>query len=39
VVKLLAQGDIAVALTVRLDKASQSALDKIVKAGGSFEVI
>ncbi len=38
-VKLLAQGDIAVALTVRLDKASQSALDKIVKAGGSFEVI
>lgn len=38
-VKLLAQGDIAVALTVKLDKASQSALDKIVKAGGSFEAI
>lgn len=38
-VKLLAQGDISVALTVRLDKASQSALEKIVKAGGSFEAI
>jgi len=38
-VKLLAQGDITVSLTVRLDKASQSALDKIVKAGGSFEAI
>jgi large subunit ribosomal protein L15 len=38
-VKLLAQGDITVALTVKLDKASQSALDKIVKAGGSFEAI
>lgn len=38
-VKLLAQGEITVALTVRLDKASQSAMDKIVKAGGSFEAI
>ena len=38
-VKLLAQGDVSVALTVKLDKASQSAVDKITKAGGSFEMI
>jgi large subunit ribosomal protein L15 len=36
-VKLLADGDIAIPLTVRLDKASQAAIDKIVKAGGAFE--
>lgn len=38
-VKLLAQGDIAVALNVKLDKASQSAVEKIQKAGGTFEAI
>lgn len=38
-VKLLAQGDIAVALTVKLDKASQSAVDKIIKAGGTYEAL
>lgn len=36
-VKLLAQGDITVALNVKLDKASQSAIEKIQKAGGTFE--
>ncbi len=36
-VKLLADGEIAISLTVRLDKASQAAIDKIVKAGGTFE--
>ncbi len=36
-VKLLADGDIAISLTVKLDKASQAAIDKIVKAGGAFE--
>ncbi len=38
-VKLLAQGDIAVALNVKLDKASQSAMEKIKQAGGTFETI
>ncbi len=38
-VKLLAQGDITVALNVKLDKASQSAVEKIQKAGGTFEAI
>ncbi len=38
-VKLLAQGEISIALKVKLDKASQSAVDKIVKAGGTFEMI
>lgn len=37
-VKLLGTGDIAIALTIRLDKASASAIEKIEKAGGSFEV-
>ena len=38
-VKLLADGDIDIPLTVKLDKASQAALDKIVKAGGTFEAL
>jgi large subunit ribosomal protein L15 len=38
-VKLLAHGEIGVALNVKLDRASQSAVDKIVKAGGTFEMI
>ena len=36
-VKLLAQGEIEFPLTVKLDKASQAAVDKIAKAGGTFE--
>ncbi len=38
-VKLLAQGDIDFPLTVKLDKASQAAVDKIAKAGGTFEAL
>ena len=38
-VKLLADGDIDIPLTVKLDKVSQAALDKIVKAGGTFEAL
>ena len=38
-VKLLAQGDIEFPLTVKLDKASQAAVDKIAKAGGTFEAL
>jgi large subunit ribosomal protein L15 len=38
-VKLLGKGDIDVPLTVKLDKASQAALDKLQKAGGSFEAL
>jgi len=37
-VKLLGQGEIIVALTVKVDKASQSAREKIEAAGGSLEV-
>ena len=36
-VKLLAEGEINVALTVKLDKASQAALENIRSAGGTFE--
>lgn len=36
-VKLLGDGDIDFPLTVKLEKASQAAIDKIVKAGGTFE--
>ena len=36
-VKLLADGEIDFPLTVKLEKASQAAFDKIVKAGGTFE--
>jgi len=38
-VKLLADGDIAVPLTIKLDKASVSAVVKVEKAGGSFEAL
>lgn len=38
-VKLLANGDISVAITVKLDKASQAAMEKIQKAGGTFEAL
>jgi len=38
-VKLLADGDIEFPLTVKLDKASQAAIDKISKAGGTFEAL
>lgn len=38
-IKLLATGEIAVALTVRLDKASAAAIAKIEKAGGTFETL
>jgi large subunit ribosomal protein L15 len=39
IVKLLADGDISVALTVKLDKASKAAIEKIEKAGGKFETL
>lgn len=38
-VKLLGQGEIAVALTVRVDKISQAARAKIESAGGAVEVV
>src|SRR5262249_60795547 len=37
-VKLLGDGDLAVALTVRLDAASKSAAEKVEKAGGKVEL-
>jgi large subunit ribosomal protein L15 len=37
-IKLLGQGEISVALTVKVDKASQSAREKIEAAGGTLEV-
>jgi len=36
-VKVLANGEISKALTVRVDKVSQGAKDKIIAAGGSVE--
>jgi large subunit ribosomal protein L15 len=36
-VKVLADGDLSVALTVSVDKVSKQAVDKIVKAGGSIK--
>jgi large subunit ribosomal protein L15 len=36
-VKVLADGDLAVALTVAVDKVSKQAADKIAKAGGSVK--
>ena len=36
--KLLGDGDLAVALTVRLDAASKSAMDKVAQAGGKVEL-
>ena len=38
-VKLLADGEIAFPLTIKLDKASGSAVEKIEKAGGSFNAL
>jgi large subunit ribosomal protein L15 len=38
-VKLLADGDIDFPITVKLDKASQAAVDKLQKAGGTFEAL
>lgn len=37
-IKLLAIGEISVPLTVKVDKASKAAVDKIIAAGGSVEV-
>jgi len=37
-VKLLGDGELAVALTVRLDAASKSASEKVAKAGGKVEL-
>jgi large subunit ribosomal protein L15 len=36
--KLLGDGELAVALTVRLDAASKSAMDKVAQAGGKVEL-
>lgn len=36
-IKILANGDIAKSLTIRIDKVSQGAKEKIVAAGGSIE--
>ena len=36
--KLLGDGDLTVALTVRLDAASKSAMEKVQQAGGTFEL-
>ncbi len=38
-VKILGDGEITLALTVKADKASKSAIEKIEKAGGSFSVV
>ncbi len=38
-VKLLANGEIEIPLTIKLDKASGSAVEKIEKAGGSFNAL
>jgi len=38
-VKLLAVGDITVPLTVKLNKASHAAIEKLANAGGTFEVL
>ena len=37
-VKLLGDGELSVALTVRLDAASESAIAKVMSAGGSVEL-
>ena len=36
--KLLGDGDLTVALTVRLDAASKSAMEKVEQAGGTVEL-
>lgn len=38
-VKILGDGELTKALTVRAEKFSRSAVDKIVKAGGSVETV
>jgi len=38
-VKVLADGDLSVALTVSVDKVSKQAAEKIAKAGGSVKVV
>ena len=38
-VKILGEGDLNVALTVKVDKLSKSAYDKIIAAGGKIEEI
>jgi len=37
--KLLGDGEITKALTVKIDKASKSAIEKVEKAGGKVEVL
>lgn len=39
IIKILGEGDLNVALTVKVDKFSKSAYDKIVAAGGKIEEI
>jgi len=39
IIKVLGEGDLNVALTVKVDKFSKSAYDKIVAAGGKIEEI
>lgn len=38
-VKILGDGDLTVALTVKAQKVSKSAEEKIISAGGKVEVI
>jgi large subunit ribosomal protein L15 len=38
-IKLLGQGDISIALNVKLSHVSKSAKEKIEAAGGSIEVV
>ncbi len=38
-VKLLGEGEISVPLTIKVDKVSKSAMDKIQNAGGTVETI
>ena len=38
-IKLLGDGEVTVALTVRLDAASKSAIEKVQKAGGTIELL
>lgn len=37
--KLLGEGEVKKALTVKVDKASKSAIEKIEKAGGKVEIL
>jgi large subunit ribosomal protein L15 len=38
-IKLLGEGDISKALTIRVNRASQSAREKVLSAGGTLELI